>query len=261
MENSLKIVGLQLDLYWEEPEKNITSIFSHLRNLQDVDIVILPEMFSTGFSMKASHLAFDKHSPAIEKLQTWSDKTQTAICGSIWFKEGHEFTNRLVWISPNEAIQHYDKRHLFSLSAEPDMLKAGKERLIVEFKGWKIAPLICYDLRFPVWSKNNENYRYDLLIYVANWPEKRNYAWEQLLIARAIENQAYVAGINRVGKDGNGVNHLGASTIINPLGKQIIRAVNNVEQTIEASITKEELITYREKLPFLRDSDKFTLEA
>ncbi len=259
MDNILKVAGLQIDLHWESPQRNIENIFEQLTKLKEVDLIILPETFSTGFSMKADHLAYNFKSDHLTQLQDWSNRTDTALCGSVWFTEKGTIRNRVLWISPNNEIQHYDKRHLFSLSDEPAIMKAGKERVLIDYKGWKIAPLICYDLRFPVWSKNTADFNYDLLIYVANWPERRSYAWEHLLIARAIENQAYVAGINRVGIDGNGVNHIGASSIISPKGAQIIRAKDNESQSIQASLSKNELINYREKLPFLRDSDNFEL--
>ncbi len=260
MDNDLKVVGLQLDLIWEDPTRNLQEILSQLSKIKNADLVVLPETFSTGFSLNAINSAYNTDSPDLALLQEWTNKNDIALCGSVWFKEEGNLTNRLLWISPHEQIQHYDKRHLFSLSDEPKVMKPGNRRLIIEYKGWRIAPLICYDLRFPVWSKNTAEYQYDILIYVANWPERRTYAWEHLLIARAIENQSYVVGVNRVGMDGNQVNHIGASAIINPLGEIIVRAKDNSPQAIRGSLSKIELNTYRDKLPFLADGDKFSFE-
>ncbi len=261
MQENLKIAGLQLDLHWENPSKNLSKIFEHLNQLDEVDIIILPESFSTGFSMKALDLAYHKDSTDLMQLQKWVDDKATVICGSVWYNENGNLSNRFLWISPNNEIQYYDKRHLFSLSEEPSVMKAGNLQILINYKGWKIAPFICYDLRFPVWSKNSTEFNYDLSIYVANWPERRSFAWEQLLSARAIENQSYVIGINRMGVDGNGVDHIGASQVIQASGEIITRAENNCEQVIYANLSLEKLKNYRKKLPFLLDSDKFNLEA
>ena len=186
----LKIAGIQFDISWENREENLQKVFQQLEHTKGADIVVLPEMFSTGFSMTAHHLAYDFTSPDIQKLQEWADDKNVAIAGSCWFKDGEQYFNRLLWISPKEKIQYYDKRHLFSLTNEAEHLDSGSKRTIVHFKGWNIALMVCYDLRFPVWSKHSAEFQYDILLYVANWPEKRIHAWTQLLLARAIENQA-----------------------------------------------------------------------
>jgi omega-amidase len=193
----------------------------------------------------------------VEWMQQQAKAKEAVITGSIIINDGRKYYNRLIWAQPDGALFHYDKRHLFGLSNEHEHYSAGKEKLIVEWKGWKICPLVCYDLRFPVWCRNTENY--DLALFVANWPERRNMAWKNLLVARAIENQSYVAGVNRIGNDGNEIYHSGDSSLIDPMG-DVVFTQADVPFVKTFILTKERLNYVREKLPFLNDADEFSIK-
>jgi len=259
MKEELSICLLQCDLHWEDTSRNRTQIETYLKGVQNADIILLPEMFSTGFSVSATHLAETMEGETVEWMKSIAQKKAAVLCGSLMIKEAGNIYNRLLWVEPGGTIQQYDKRHLFSLIDEDKYFTAGTERLIVEYKGWKICPLICYDLRFPVFSRNNVSY--DLCFYLANWPNKRITAWDTLLKARAIENQAYIIGVNRVGLDGYNAEYSGHSQVLDANGDLIAIAPENEIGLVECSLSKEHLQAYRDRLPFLEDQDKFDLKA
>ena len=216
----MKVTLVQSNLIWENKEANIEVFDQQIQSIDgSTDLIILPEMFTTGFSMKPKMWAEKHLGKTFQKMQSWAKQKQSAILASLIVKEKDKYLNRAYFIFPDGHYQFYDKRHLFRMAKEDEHYKAGKERIIIEYKGWRIFPLICYDLRFPIWSRNNLNY--DLLIYIANWPERRSTPWKTLLKARAIENLSYVAGVNRIGKDGNGIEHSGDSALIDFKGDEI----------------------------------------
>lgn len=261
--NNLRISLIQSNLNWENISANLDMFLDKIDTLPQTDLIILPEMFSTGFSMNAKLVAEEIDGRTVKWMQQIAQEKQCAITGSLIITENDNYYNRLVWVSFDGTVHTYDKRHLFSLSDEPKIFSAGRERLICDLKGWKICPLICYDLRFPVWSRNGLNNEsgepeYDLLVYVANWPERRSHAWKSLLTARAIENQAYVAAVNRVGIDANEMAHSGDSMVIDALGKTIYHKENE-EDIFTCELNYEELAKVRSQLSFLKDADAFEL--
>lgn len=256
----MKIALFQVDLFWENPEKNRFSIEQKLQNLhKDTDIVVLPEMFDTGFSMNPFLLAENRRENAVLWLQEMAKKYDILICGSLIIAENGKYFNRFWAVSAEGIVAQYDKKHLFSMAQENLHYAAGNEKIIFEHKGWKIRPLICYDLRFPIWSRNHfdavGNADYDLLLYVANWPERRVQHWEKLLQARAIENQAYTIGVNRVGIDGNGIVYTGSSMAIDFLGNVMCENKMGEEIILYADLRKDDLNIYREKFPAWKDAD------
>lgn len=255
----LKVTLIQTKLYWEDKIANREMFTQKISEISEpTDLIVLPEMFSTGFSMDTS-LAETNDGETVAWLKKQAKSAKAVITGSIIVKDNESYYNRLFWVQPDGVYKTYDKRHLFTLANEQDYYSAGNKHLIVDLKGWKISPLICYDLRFPVWSRNTMNY--DLLIYVANWPERRNHAWKTLLLARAIENQSYVVGVNRIGDDGNSVYHSGDSAVINPMG-QIISSINAGEEDVQTiTMSKEYLTKIRTKLSFLKDQDSFEIKV
>ncbi len=258
--NALSVTTIQTNLYWEDIDKNLAH-FEEKLNLvtQNTDIIVLPEMFTTGFTMNTGELAEDHGGKGLQWMQQKAKEKNCALVGSISVKDGENYYNRLYWVMPDSSYQHYDKRHLFQMGKEDAYYTAGKKSIIIEYKGWKICPLICYDLRFPVWSRNRKENAYDLLIYVANWPEVRSYPWKQLLIARAIENQSYVVGVNRIGNDGNNINHSGDSAVINPRG-EVISKPNGNQDTIETiALSATYLQEFRKLFPVMLDGDEFSL--
>ncbi|EJF11524.1 amidohydrolase [Pontibacter sp. BAB1700] len=214
----LRVTIIQTSLHWQDAAAN-RSMFSEKLALvaPDTDLVVLPEMFTTGFSMDASGLAEETEGPTLEWMKEEAAKHEAVLTGSVIVREGEQYFNRLYWVRPDGTYEHYNKRHLFRMAKEHHTYTPGQEKLLVELRGWKICPLVCYDLRFPVWSRNVGS-EYDLLLYVANWPKPRANAWSILLQARAIENLSYVVGVNRVGTDGNGHPYSGDSAIIHPKG-------------------------------------------
>ena len=255
MKSLLTVSCFQPDIRWEAIDHNLQTYTEQLHTLSaETDILVLPEMFSTGFSMRPAELAEPKDGKTHRWLRKLSQQHQTAVVASVIIRENGQFFNRLFWVQPDGSSQCYDKRHLFSLSEEPRRYRAGQERLIVDYLGWKICPLVCYDLRFPVWSRNTS--AYDLLVYVANWPESRRLHWQTLLRARAIENQVYTIGVNRVGVDGHGANHSGDSSVIDYAG-EILAQVSTQPQIFTVQLAYDQQQIYREKFPFLRDGDAF----
>lgn len=258
MEEELSVVLLQCDLSWENPSENRTQIESYLECVKNVDIVLLPEMFTTAFSVNAIHLAEPMDGESVLWMKEIAKLKQFVLCGSMMIKENGNIYNRLLWVDPNGVVQYYDKRHLFGLINEEKNFTPGKTRLIIDYKGWKICPLICYDLRFPVFSRNDV--AYDVSFYLANWPDTRITAWDVLLKARAIENQAYIIGLNRVGVDGYNESYSGHSQVINPCGEVITMAPENELGLIEVSLSKKHLSHTRKRVPFLEDRDGFELQ-
>jgi len=258
MYKNLNIAIIQADLAWEDIEKNLNSFSEKIDSIdENVDLIVLPEMFSTGFSMNAENLAEPTQGSALKWMQEIARIRNVAVTGSVIVKENNNFHNRLYFVFPDTTFKTYDKRHTFSLAREDQTYTAGNERLIIEYKGWKICPLICYDLRFPVWARNTVDY--DLLIYVANWPKTRIHAWDILLQARAIENMTYCIGVNRTGSDGNKYQYNGHSAIYDCLGKPLFENNLEAEFTQVMSLEKSHVSETREKLKFLQDRDSFSL--
>lgn len=250
----MKVQLFQSELSWENPQLNLDAFQTLFDKQTPADLILLPEMFTTGFSMRPEALS-SLNNGVLEWVIENAQKRNVAICGSLICEEDGHFYNRLFFVKPDGTYQHYDKRHLFTMGQEPDHYTAGRQRIIIEYKGWKILPLICYDLRFPVFSRNDCDY--DLLLYVANWPEKRAHHWSQLLVARAIENQAYVLGCNRVGADGNGIAHSGDSAIIDYKG-DCLSALHQEAGIVEAELSLSEVREARSKFPVLGDRDDFS---
>jgi omega-amidase len=257
--DNLKITIFQGYLFWENIDKNLQNITTRLSGgiREKTDLIILPEMFNTGFSMNVSSLAEPMNGKTMQWMHQISQQYNAVVTGSLIIKANEKYYNRLIWMRPDGTYECYDKRHLFAMGKEDEAYTAGDKKLIVELNGWKICPMICYDLRFPVWLRNVDA-EYDLMVIVANWPERRATHWRALLPARAIENQAYVVGVNRVGHDGNEVYHSGDSTCIDPQGK-VIYYKRDEEDVYTFSIIADELKFVRRAMPFLRDADRFTL--
>ncbi len=252
----LNIALLQCPLQWHAPAVNRTYFSARLAEVEQADLIILPEMFTTGFTMDAAEQAEPVDGASLEWLRTVAADRQAVVTGSVAVKTDAGCCNRLYWVRPDGSFAHYDKRHLFALAGEHQAYLAGRERLIVELHGWRICPQICYDLRFPVWSRNRNDY--DLLLYVANWPDKRRQHWIKLLQARAIENQSWCVGVNRIGSDANGVHYAGDSLVCDPLG-EVVADAGDKEQLIQLSLSAVQLVQVRSQLPFLRDADDFQL--
>lgn len=244
---------------WENPEENRINFTNKIITITEaIDLIVLPEMFNSGFTMNPDGVYEHMEGDTIAWMQKLAQQKNAAITGSLIIKVGSNFYNRLVFVHPNGRIESYDKRHTFTLAGEDKIYSAGTKKLIVDYKGWKICPLICYDLRFPVWSRNVENY--DVLLYVANWPKVRVAAWDTLLKARAIENMSYCIGVNRVGLDGNNHEYSGHSAAYDVLGNRMDSIPVDEEAIQIVSLKKEELESYRTKLNFLEDRDPFSLE-
>ena len=230
------------------------------------DIILLPEMFTTGFSMNAATLAEDMSGSTVRWMIKMAKESEKVIAGSIMVVDEGKYYNRFIWMNPDGSYQYYDKKHLFRMANEDASYSSGSTQLIIDYKGWKIRPLICYDLRFPVWSRNKYSRNdsqyspdYDVVLYVANWPEVRVSAWDVLLRARAMENQAYCIGVNRVGTDGTRKNYVGHTAAIDPKGNYILDPVHKTEGTYTVSLDKKSLEDYRSKFPQGLDADDFEL--
>lgn len=253
----LKVALVQTDLVWENTQLNLSNIEKSIAPLPaDIDVIILPEMFNTGFTMNPAPYAENMEGDTLLWMKDISRQKNTALTGSLIINEGNRFYNRLIWMLPDGTYSFYDKKHLFTLAGEQNFYKAGNKKLIVDYKGWKICPMICYDLRFPVWVRNTDNY--DCLIFVANWPEKRISHWEHLLMARAIENQCYVIGVNRVGTDVNEFYHNGSSMLINPMGKKLLK-ISDISTVVVATLKYDQIAQIRKELPLLNDRDQFSI--
>ncbi len=260
----LKITLVQPDLFWQDKKSNLLKFEDFFQKLdRKTDLVVLPEMFNTGFVVDQRSLAEDMNGPTVEWMARKSAELKSVITGSLVVVENGNYFNRLVWMQPDGSYKFYDKRHLFHPGNEHEQFSAGSEKIIVDLFGWKICPLVCYDLRFPVWSKNtwaNGTYEYDVLLYMANWPASRSYAYRQLLIARAIENQCYVVAVNRVGIDGKGTNHQGESTVIDFKGKHLIEIESDREGMETLNVSYDQLADFRKGFMVGMDWDRFEIE-
>lgn len=258
MPDKLNLTIVQSDLVWENVDANLQHFTKQLENIEQTDLIILPEMFNTGFSMNSKNLAEKEDGKSINWLINLAKEKQSAVIASLIIEDNGQFFNRLYFVHPDGKLRFYNKRHLFRMANEHNYYTAGTESIIINYKGWRIKPLICYDLRFPVWSRNKNDY--DLLIYVANWPERRNEVWKTLLKARAIENQAFVAGVNRVGTDGNNVIFSGDSSVINPYGKKISSIQEHEEKNEKIELDLNVLNDFRDKFPVHLDADIFDIK-
>lgn len=259
MANDLRISMIQAHIIWEDRDENLGYYGELIRRVKGkTDLAILPETFTTGFSMDVEKLADTMDGPTIPTIKLWAKKYKLAIAGSFIVKENDQYYNRAFFITPEGDAHYYDKRHLFRMAGEDKHFSAGNHHTIVSYKGWNICLQICYDLRFPVWSRNTDN-NYDLLVYVANWPEARKKVWKSLLQARAIENMAYVCGVNRVGIDGKGFVFHGDSMIYDPKGKKIANAGKREEITRTCTLSRTDLDLLRAKFPVWKDADRFTI--
>jgi len=271
----LSVTIIQSSLHWENIEDNLKLFSDKIHAISDsTDLIILPEMFSTGFTMNSSNLAEEMGGPTMKWMCEHAKEKNAVITGSTIIHENGNYFNRLIWMRPNGTYELYDKRHLFRMMNENNYYSAGSNRMVVELNGWRICPLICYDLRFPVWcrntspstpSKGGESQHisrndYDCLIFIANWPAARSEAWKALLLGRAHENQAYVAGVNRVGEDGNKIKFSGDSVVINPKGTTIAKISSNEEGAETVTLSYSELADFREKFPLAMDADEFELK-
>lgn len=261
--STLAITTVQTNLSWEEKSTNLRMLEQKINRIQEkTEIVVLPEMFSTGFSMNPKLLAETMDGETVQWMKRISRENSIVLTGSIIIEENGAFYNRLIWMLPNGDYGHYDKRHLFAYAEEDKHYSPGNKRLIASVKGWKVNLQVCYDLRFPVWARQqykDKQPEYDILVYVANWPERRSHAWKTLLCARAIENQCYVVGVNRVGTDGNNIYHSGNSLIIDPSG-QVLYHMADEEDVFTITLQKEKLEEVRARFPFWRDADSFNIE-
>jgi omega-amidase len=269
--SSLIFTTIQSDLHWEDKRANLQMFEEKIEGIKEkTEIVVLPEMFSTGFSMQPAKLAESMDGETVQWMKRVAAAKKIILTGSLIIEEQGNYYNRLIWMLPNGQYGVYDKRHRFAYGGEDEQFSAGTKRLIASVKGWKLNLLVCYDLRFPVWARQTSalprekvggeagEAEYDILIYVANWPDRRIHAWRTLLQARAIENQCYVIGVNRVGKDGNGINYTGESMVIDPLG-EVLYIGKDEEHVFTIKLDKDHLTSVREKFPFWRDADRFQI--
>lgn len=258
MEN-LHLAILQADLHWEKPKENLAYFTDEILALpNEVDVVVLPEMFTTGFSMNAKQLAEPSNGRTLLWMKDLALRKQACITGSVMVTDKGKYYNRLYWVYPDQRVEIYNKKHLFTLAKEQETYSPGNKKLVLTYKSWKFCPMVCYDLRFPVWSRNKEEYH--VLLYVANWPEIRTTAWDALLKARAIENVCYCVGVNRVGKDGNNYPYSGHSAVYDALGNRLTQSENHHHVFSEMHIlSKPKLEKTRAKLGFLNERDDFKL--
>lgn len=266
--SKLTISLVQTTLHWEDKAANLSLLEEKIRSIGGSHVVVLPEMFSTGFSMKPEVLAETMEGPTVQWMKGLAREQRIILTGSVIIEEAGRYYNRLIWMLPNGQYGYYDKRHLFAYAGEDQHYTGGSQRLIASVNGWKVNLQVCYDLRFPVWARNKVEveaedkfgFEYDLLLYVANWPQRRSTAWKALLQARAIENQCYVVGVNRVGEDGNAIYHSGDSMVIDPLGEILYHKADD-EDLFTITLDKAHLNEVRERFPFWRDADRFSIEG
>lgn len=258
--DNLKIAIVQTYIYWEDIEKNLLSLSNKIETLRSkVDLLVLPEMFASGFTMKGKEKVAKQYNEILEWMQRTASKHEIVIIGTTIYSESEKYYNRSLTVYPNKEFKKYDKRHLFTMGEESNHFTPGKEMLIIDIKGWKIRPFICYDLRFPVWNRYTQKNPYDIAIYSANWPEARKDVWMTLLKARAIENQSYVVGVNCVGEDGNKLKYSGDSGIYNYKGEKVAECKASEESIEIVEISKEELLKFRKEFPVLLDADIFEI--
>jgi Predicted amidohydrolase len=259
--STLSFTIIQTDLFWKDKIANLKMLEEKILSVKEkTQVVILPEMFSTGFNLNTEELAETMNGETIEWMKKISSQKKIILTGSIIVEDGGKYFNRLIWAQPNGNLGFYNKRHLFGVAGENENFTAGNTRFITSVNGWKINLQICYDLRFPVWARQqiNNDYEYDVLINIANWPKARNHHWKTLLTARAIENQCFVIGVNRIGEDGNDVVHTGNSMIINAKG-EILYSKEGDEDIFTITLKKDDLITIRNNFPFWKDADEFKI--
>ena len=258
---SLKVALIQSDLHWRSIDANLAQFEEKIWQVsKGTDLIILPEMFTTGFTMEPKELAEPVNGKTYRWIKQQAEQSKSVVMGSAIIKEGGSFFNRLLIGFPDGKILHYDKKHLFTLAGEDEDFESGNSRLVFEWNDWKIMPLVCYDLRFPVWSRSSAgsgDYEYDLLVYCANWPKPRIQAWDKLLAARAIENQSYTIGVNRVGIDGYGKEYSGHTAAYDFFGNEMV--LSESEEILELSLSKENLEKYRKRFPFQADADDFSI--
>lgn len=256
----LTVSLVQCPLHWHDPAANRATLGQYLADVlgSPTDLVVLPEMFTTGFSMAAAELAEDADGPTLAWMREQAARYDAVLTGSCMVREHGHYYNRLLWVRPDGTHSHYDKRHLFTLAGEPDVYSPGRHRLVEEWRGWRICPLICYDLRFPVWSRNRAAAPYDLLLYVANWPAARASAWNLLLRARAVENVAYTLGVNRLGADGQGHRYQGDSALLDMRGDYLAEA-GNLHTVLTRTLRRAPLEEFRQHFPALQDGDAFSM--
>lgn len=272
---NLNITIIQSDLHWESIDKNLEMFSQKITAIAEhTDLIVLPEMFNTGFTMNTGLVAEQMNGKTMQWMWRLSKEKKCVLTGSLIIAENGRYYNRLIWMKPDGTFETYDKRHLFRMAKEDNYFTPGSKRIIAELNGWKICPLICYDLRFPVWSRNkwtknthntdptNSNLTadYDVLLFIANWPERRSHPWRSLLVARAIENQAYVTGLNRIGADGNVITHSGDSAIINFKGETLSKTKVNEESVETISLNYAELEEFRKTFPVGLDADNYTVQ-
>ena len=258
--SDLTVSFVQAALHWHDPAASRQEMSRHIDVISiPTDLIVLPEMFTTGFSMEAPTLAEPTEGPTLTWMREVAAARDAVVVGSLIVRDAGNYYNRLLWVRPDGSWSHYDKRHLFTMAGEQHVYAAGTERLIEEWRGWRICPLVCYDLRFPVWSRNAQQEPYDLLLYIANWPSTRRTAWITLLRARAIENLAYTMGVNCVGMDGNGLSYTGDSALLDMRGEYLVE-VGNQETSITRTLRQDELYAFRERFPALHDADPFSLQ-
>lgn len=258
-DKNFQLALIQTGLHWQNKAANINAFNELISNIQNADLILLPEMFTTGFSMEPQGLADTPEGDTLVWLQEKAGQADAAISGSLIVCDKGKYYNRLYFVFPDGKYKTYNKRHLFTLAGEEKVYSSGKEKLILNFRGWKINPQVCYDLRFPVWCRNTTDF--DLQFFVANWPARRSAAWKALLKARAIENMCYVAGLNRIGDDGNGVYHSGDSGVYNALGKKVSHTQAGETSCETVSLSAEDLNKARKKFAFLKDRDAFELKT
>lgn len=255
----MRISIVQADVAWENKKENLNRLHKKLESLRGkTDLVVLPEMFSTGFSMNSHVLAEPTDGETITALRSWASAYGVALAGSYIAVEDGQYYNRAFFLTPEGEEYYYDKRHLFRMGDEPDAFSPGNEKIVIPYRGWYVRLLICYDIRFPVWSRNISN-EYDLLIYVASWAESRRLVWDTLLPARALENMSYVCGVNRIGTDGNGISHNGGSVVYSPKGEKLLSIPDNEEGVATVELSLDSLQRFREKFPAWKDADVFDI--
>jgi predicted amidohydrolase len=261
MSNTLTFSLIQTNLHWEDKAANLETLEQKINSIDiKTEIVVLPEMFSTGFSMKPELFAEKMDGNTISWMKKIAATKKIILTGSLIIEDDGHYYNRLIWMLPNGQYGYYNKRHCFGFAGEDEHYTRGNKRLITSVKGWKINVQVCYDLRFPVWARQqqNEDPEYDVLLYVANWPERRTHPWKTLLAARAIENQAYVIGVNRVGNDDNNIYYSGDSMVLNALGETLYHKAHD-EDIFTITLEKDKLEETRNKFPFLKDADEFNI--
>lgn len=259
----LNIAFIQSDLAWENPQANRRSFDKKMDSIQHrPDLIVLPETFNTGFPVDPQKFAEKEKGATMQWLKEKAAQTDAVVCGSMLLNIEGRFHNSLIWMRPDGTYELYHKRHVFRMGGEHERVSPGSALLLTQLNGWNIRPLVCYDLRFPVWSKNtykNGQFEYDFVFYIANWPAVRSYPWSQLLLARALENQAYVLGVNRVGTDGPGNDYSGDSALIDPKGQYVAKAAAGAEAVVEARLSGDELVRFREKFNVGMDWDRFEI--